>query len=424
MSSRRSLRSATDSRSKIPIPSTLPANGAISGRRVKRVKREHEDAGYAEVRSYRSGASILVSELRGEWEKLLLPVRGTVNAEGSGESAALAADAEVPEVPPLYLGACRGSVQAQQLLTRELATLITEEDWQELWVLLGQISMCIEQMARPDAVRPWWMRQAVVAGASGVAEQVDLVAREVPGAVDAPLDVAAAVEPAVKVESSDSFVNEDSSRMAWLGDWVVYAQLYDAQREISNGPPFWATTYATGWKAEGSTFKLLPDGSGELVTEKFGDGGFSVTALNGTVRYANGSFEWHASEEFRSEWAKWRDVWMPLEIDWLESDPPDRYVNGPTPERPAQVLTPGLRLRARLPCIPAFLDTQLGECGIYRDEDGQAPFEKDGTVYSSFREYVEKGCPWQAELYLCRPSDYTAAAAANEDLMEGFLLGG
>lgn len=264
--SRRSLRSATNSRSEIPIPATLPANGATSGRRVKRVKREHEDA------------------------------------------------------------------------------------------------------------------------------------------------------------SDDSMVLEDSSRTAWLGDWVVYAQLYDAQRGISNGPPFWATTYATGWKAEGSAFKLLPDGSGELVTEKVGN--FSVKALNGTVRYANGSFEWHASEEFRSEWVKWRDVWMPLEIDWLESDPPDRDWGGPMDdqERPARVLAPGLRLRARLPCIPTFLDGQLDEGGIY--EGGPSPFEEDGTKYSSFREYVEKGCPWQAELYLCRPSDYSSAAAANKDLMKGFLLGG
>ena len=103
-------------------------------------------------------------------------------------------------------------------------------------------------------------------------------------------------------------------------------------------------------------------------------------------------------------------VWMPLEIDWLESGwspyGPDWY--GPQEHFPT-VLTPGLRLHARLPCIPAFIDEQLDEGGVY-DLHG--------------REYVEKDCPWQAELYLCRPSDYTSAAAANEDLMRGFLLEG
>tara|TARA_B110001452_G_scaffold55218_1_gene42610 strand:+ start:1811 stop:3166 length:1356 start_codon:yes stop_codon:yes gene_type:complete len=449
---RATLRSASSSRSggcQLAIPSTLPANGTIAGS-AKRFKREHEDGLYAKLRSSRGRASILVHELRDEWRQLLLPLRGSVHTEGT-ESMALAAGAEVPDVPPLYLGACVGNEAAQQLLEDELQKLISNENWSELWVLFGQISMCLEQLARADRVRPWWMRQAPPAGGLGdVADMtpVDLAAREEPGGADAPLDAEAAAQPAVKLgvdaavaakakaaavpkleasDESSSDANRSAVPYSWLGDWVVYAQMFDAQREISQGPPFWATTVAMGWKAEGSTFKLSPDGSGELMTEEVGDGDFSVLALNGTIRFTEGGYEWKASETFRSQWSKWNDVWMPLEIEWLEADPPHPDQGGGSlrgEERPAEVLTPGLRLRARLPCIPAFLDRILEQDGIYRDDE-QEPFtDDDDRIYSSFREYVEEGCPWLAELYLCRLPDYPAAKEANEPLRKGFLYEG
>ena len=55
----------------------------------------------------------------------------------AGNSAALVATAQVPDVPLLYMGACYGSKVAQrpqQLLTRELAAIIAEADWAKLWV--------------------------------------------------------------------------------------------------------------------------------------------------------------------------------------------------------------------------------------------------------------------------------------------------
>ena len=129
--------------SELAIPKSLPVDGTVEAASSKRVKREHEAAAYAEMRKDRGGAPISVLELRKEWRRLLLPSRGSASAE-SRESAALAADAEVPDVPPLFFGACYGSELAQELLRRELATAIANEEWHELWVMLGQIRVCIE----------------------------------------------------------------------------------------------------------------------------------------------------------------------------------------------------------------------------------------------------------------------------------------
>ena len=54
-------------------------------------------------------------------------------------------------------------------------------------MLLGQIAACIEHLASPDAVRPWWARTG--GSDNEVIEHVDLVARESVGAVDAPINV-------------------------------------------------------------------------------------------------------------------------------------------------------------------------------------------------------------------------------------------
>ena len=125
--------------SDLAIPNALPVSGSLELGSAKRFKREHEDGVYAKTRSHRGAESIEVFKLREEWRRLLLPSQGSVHTEGR-EAAALAAEAALPEVPPLYLGACRGSEASQQLLTRVLVATIADADWQELWVLLGQIS--------------------------------------------------------------------------------------------------------------------------------------------------------------------------------------------------------------------------------------------------------------------------------------------
>ena len=178
--------------SDLAIPNALPVSGSLELGSAKRFKREHEDGVYAKTRSHRGAESIEVFKLREEWQRLLLPSQGSVHTEGR-EAAALAAEAALPEVPPLYLGACRGSEASQQLLTRVLAATIADADWQELWVLLGQISKCV---VGGCAVWPWWVRQALQAGGSGdVAVYVDLAAREARGGADAPLDVELPGEP-------------------------------------------------------------------------------------------------------------------------------------------------------------------------------------------------------------------------------------
>ena len=202
---RRTLRSAAVfSRSRgnaLAITESLPVDGIIDASSAKRFKREHEDGAYASLRSTRSGATVLVQELRDDWQRLLLPSRGCAQSEGRESAALSAGSAEVPEVPPLYLAACCESEAAQRLLQRELASVIAKGDWPELWVLLGQISDCIEKLVRADFVRPWWVRQAQeFRGSADVAEQIDLVEREAPGGVDAPLDVTGAIAPVVKLE--------------------------------------------------------------------------------------------------------------------------------------------------------------------------------------------------------------------------------
>ena len=84
--SRRATRSSAASRSSgvcLAIPDSLPENGTIEAGSVKRFKRELEDGAYAKLRRIRGGASIMVSELRDEWQRLLLPSRGSVHVEGS-----------------------------------------------------------------------------------------------------------------------------------------------------------------------------------------------------------------------------------------------------------------------------------------------------------------------------------------------------
>lgn len=236
--SRRRLRGESScpsgSGGELSIPTHLPMHGTIDAGSVKRLKREHEDGVYAQARGSCGDASILVSELREMWERLLLPTRGSAHVEGR-ESAALAADAEVPDVPPLFLGACYGSEAAAQLLKSELVTAIESEDWPELWVLLRQIFVCIEQLAVSHAVRPWWVRQALGAADSGVSEQVDLVARDAPGGADAPIDAIRAAEHPVKQESGGTESDEAHGNDG-LPDYLADSETEDVDDDEDYAP--------------------------------------------------------------------------------------------------------------------------------------------------------------------------------------------
>ena len=274
--SRRALRSTTISsrinRDELAIPNTLPEDGTMSKIANKRCKREHEDAEFAQVRSTRGCTPVVVYELRDEWQRLLLPTRGSVHAEGR-ESVILAADAEVPDIRPLYVGACFCNEAAEQLLTRTLGTLIAEEDWQELWVTLGQISVCIEQLARPDAVRPWWVRQTQDAANSDVVMRlppVDLVAREAPGGVDAPLDTETASEPAAKLEMEPVTSNTATAEAASERQ-VFYEQLSTLEEQVAEQDSIYDRLRGTFQPV--SSVETLQDSLSEAMTlfKKFHD---------------------------------------------------------------------------------------------------------------------------------------------------------
>jgi hypothetical protein len=199
----------------------------------------------------------------------------------------------------------------------------------------------------------------------------------------------------------------------WQGEWIPYAQLWDANEELANGPPYWATTYACGFKAEGAVFRLDADGSGELSTETvskdFGLPGFHV-------RRVKGRFEWRASDNGDSwrgwidEWppgvdSDWRSVWKALKIEMVEADTDEERMKWDGPQQRAsavKITASGLKLRATLATLPTFIHGFL--------EDGWNAHPR-----------VEKAS-WTLEMHLCRRSDYAAALEANENLRKGFSM--
>lgn len=164
----------------LSIPDTLPTAGTLELDSVKRFKREHEAGPFARVRASRGQGSIPVDELRAEWAKVLLPQRGAASVEGVSREERSLTGSAVPDRPPMYLAACGEGEQAlaaQKLLADALHETIRKRDWQELWVLLGQVGEWLQLMPTQTSggVLPWWVQMArSAAGSSGVAEIVQL----------------------------------------------------------------------------------------------------------------------------------------------------------------------------------------------------------------------------------------------------------
>ena len=151
----RRSRAAAQAGDTLAIPPSLLEPGTLlirAGADVAgRIKRELEHGPYTTIRRERGSEVVLPSELVGEWKELLLPRAGSISGS-SREARALSATARLPDLPPLYTLACGGSDAAQELLRAELRTVIEGEDWQELWILFGQIRTYL--YAVPGAVQP------------------------------------------------------------------------------------------------------------------------------------------------------------------------------------------------------------------------------------------------------------------------------
>ena len=126
--SRRTLRSA---RAHVCLEPVLVLPDSLRGtipplkNPTKRVKKEHEDGVFAVVRRERSAEPIDVSLLRAAVNEYLDP-----DMDGLGRSA-------------LVYSACNDDPVAQTLITSALRASAAEEDWHELWILLGQIGVCL-----------------------------------------------------------------------------------------------------------------------------------------------------------------------------------------------------------------------------------------------------------------------------------------
>jgi hypothetical protein len=152
---------------------TLPDSlrGSIPAQQKRKVvKRECEDGMFAAVRDERQGSRIHVDELRGEVETLLFP-----RTEGTSTQMVQ---------PALIYDACCGNAAAQDIILNALRQAVVETNWHELWVLLGQIGIWMQQgvprMQGDGCELPWWVRQArAQASPSGISEVVVLREDEV-----------------------------------------------------------------------------------------------------------------------------------------------------------------------------------------------------------------------------------------------------
>lgn len=163
--SRRQLRSAVAGLQLAPVVQ-LP--GSLSGelppyqkRTAKRVKREHEDGLFSEVRKKRSAEPVVIDELRKAVESLLHPVKLDLGVLR----------------PALVYSACCDDEAAQEIIVAALRSAAAAGDWHELWVLLGQVGAWLTFLPHMNqgTLRPWWVREArSKAGRSGVAEVVHL----------------------------------------------------------------------------------------------------------------------------------------------------------------------------------------------------------------------------------------------------------
>ncbi|EOD18493.1 hypothetical protein EMIHUDRAFT_96198 [Emiliania huxleyi CCMP1516] len=155
----------------LKIPAELLRAETLELESRKIFKREHETGPYAAVRKERGAGMIDAPELREAWERLLLP------RQSGG----------ILDKPPMYLDVCCAKEAAQELLSTTLGEAVKRRDWQEMWVLLGQIDVALTQLAGfgTGAELPWW---------------VDSTRDDEPGGVDNPLTADATPPAVVKIE--------------------------------------------------------------------------------------------------------------------------------------------------------------------------------------------------------------------------------
>ena len=159
--SRRTLRSTRAGLWLEPVLS-IPAD--LAGRLPPpqlQAKREHEHGLFVTVRAERSSEDVDVDRLREEVVEFLHPT----HVQGAMEQQAL------------VHSACCDNDQARIIVVNALRAAAQEDNWRELWVLLGQIQAWLTALPHmtQSAVLPWWVLHArEQAGPSGVSEVVRL----------------------------------------------------------------------------------------------------------------------------------------------------------------------------------------------------------------------------------------------------------
>lgn len=187
---RRTLRSQRPPAAMIARVVDLPEDldGELHPIPTTNVKRECESGKFSAIRTERGDEVINVAKLRSEIEAFLHPVVAGLGLQ-----------------PALVYSTCSANAQAQQAIISALQTAAHQKNWHELWILLGQIRICV--MSPGSNELPWWVLQHRQAGE--VAELVEL--REDSPSVD--LTAAAltspSTEPRIKLELKEAAVAQE-----------------------------------------------------------------------------------------------------------------------------------------------------------------------------------------------------------------------
>ena len=189
---RRTLRSQRPPAAMIARVVDLPEDldGELHPIPTTNVKRECESGKFSAIRTERGDEVINVAKLRSEIEAFLHPVVAGLGLQ-----------------PALVYSTCSANAQAQQAIISALQTAAHQKNWHELWILLGQIRICV--MSPGSNELPWWVLQHRQAGE--VAELVEL--REDSPSVD--LTAAAltspSTEPRIKLELKEAAVADEGN---------------------------------------------------------------------------------------------------------------------------------------------------------------------------------------------------------------------
>lgn len=157
--SRRTLRSA---RAALPLEPVLNISIELTGMlppAQSQAKREYEYDAFMTIRAERTADNVSMDKLREDVVRLLHPLQGTMKQ------------------PALVYSACCDNDTAQEILLAALRVAAEEENWREIWIILGHIDAWLTVLPRmhQGAVHPWWLHQArVQGGPSGVNEVVVL----------------------------------------------------------------------------------------------------------------------------------------------------------------------------------------------------------------------------------------------------------